>query len=212
MVQKPTRSVPADTAVHEALRIMAWPQFTALLGELLRGQDNARVLLGEAAGVERDARRLRLADGSALPYDFLVLATGARHSYFGRDDWEPYAPGLKQIDDATAIRRRILLAFEHAEHTTSDDERRQGRATSGAPARRRFHRAFPSVRASRRPFPVPCVIRRCRRRAGVTAGSPPRRSWLRGRGSHSGSAGSGRTLARPLRPPRAAGAQSHATR
>lgn len=120
----PCRVTVVDRRNHHLFQPLLYQVATATLDpsdiatpirELLRTQDNARVLLGEAAGVERDARRLRLADGSALPYDFLVLATGARHSYFGRDDWEPYAPGLKQIDDATAIRRRILLAFERAE-------------------------------------------------------------------------------------------------
>ncbi len=59
-----------------------------------------------------------------MPYDYLILATGARHAYFGHDDWEPFAPGLKRIEDATEIRRRILLAFEEAENETDPDERR----------------------------------------------------------------------------------------
>ena len=61
------------------------------------------------------ARQVRLSDGGAIPYDTLILATGARHSYFGHDEWEPFAPGLKTIEDATRIRSRILLAFEAAE-------------------------------------------------------------------------------------------------
>jgi len=60
-----------------------------------------------------------------VPYDVLIVATGARHAYFGRDDWEKYAPGLKQIEDATSIRRRILIAFEHAEAEEDPDERRR---------------------------------------------------------------------------------------
>ena len=83
---------------------------------LFRDQHNVRVLLGEVADVETTIRQVILRDGSRINYDYLVLATGARHSYFGCDDWEPYAPGLKQIDDATAIRRRLLLAFEQAEN------------------------------------------------------------------------------------------------
>ena len=63
--------------------------------------------------------------GRHVPYDYLVLATGARHAYFGHDDWEPLAPGLKRIEDATEIRRRILLAFERAENETDADERRR---------------------------------------------------------------------------------------
>jgi NADH dehydrogenase FAD-containing subunit len=93
---------------------------------LFRDQHNVRVLLGEVADVEttdtsgHSARRF-----SRIGYDYLVLATGARHSYFGRDDWEPYAPGLKQIDDATAIRRRLLLAFEQAENCADPEERQR---------------------------------------------------------------------------------------
>lgn len=90
--------------------------------ELLRDQDNARVLLGQVSGVDRERREV-IVDGARVRYDQLILATGARHSYFGRDDWEPYAPGLKKIDDATAIRRRILLAFEHAETCADPVER-----------------------------------------------------------------------------------------
>ncbi|MCP5426304.1 MAG: FAD-dependent oxidoreductase [Gammaproteobacteria bacterium] len=90
---------------------------------LFRDQNNVRVLLGEVAGVDTEGRQVRLSDGVRVGYDYLVLATGARHSYFGRDDWEPYAPGLKRIDDATAIRRRLLLAFEQAENCADPQER-----------------------------------------------------------------------------------------
>ncbi len=92
---------------------------------LFRDQHNVRVLLGEVAGVDTAARQVILSDGSHIGYDYLVLATGARHSYFGRDDWEPHAPGLKRIDDATAIRRRLLLAFEQAENCADPEERRR---------------------------------------------------------------------------------------
>jgi NADH dehydrogenase len=71
------------------------------------------------------AREVLLAHGRRVPYDYLILATGARHAYFGHDDWEPFAPGLKRIEDATEIRRRILLAFEQAETETDADERRR---------------------------------------------------------------------------------------
>jgi NADH:ubiquinone reductase (H+-translocating) len=70
------------------------------------------------------ARAVSIMGGRQVPYDYLVLATGARHAYFGHDDWEPLAPGLKRIEDATEIRRRILLAFERAENETDADERR----------------------------------------------------------------------------------------
>ncbi|MFO1424947.1 MAG: FAD-dependent oxidoreductase, partial [Candidatus Competibacteraceae bacterium] len=92
---------------------------------LFRDQHNVRVLLGEVTDVDTAARQVVLSDGARIGYDYLVLATGARHSYFGRDDWEPYAPGLKQIDDATAIRRRLLLAFEQAENCADPEERQR---------------------------------------------------------------------------------------
>jgi NADH dehydrogenase len=82
------------------------------------------VLLGEAVGLDADGRRVLMGDGGPLPYDSLIVATGARHSYFGRDDWAPFAPGLKSIDDALEIRRRILIAFEAAEREQNLDRRR----------------------------------------------------------------------------------------
>jgi NADH dehydrogenase len=85
------------------------------LRSILRGQANTTVLLGEAVGIEPDARRVILSDGGPIEYDTLVVATGARFSYFGHDEWAADAPGLKSIDDATEIRRRILIAFEAAE-------------------------------------------------------------------------------------------------
>ena len=91
---------------------------------VLGGMMNTEVVLGTVIGVDTERRRLLLGD-RALPYDMLVLATGARHSYFGRDDWERYAPGLKRLEDATAIRRRILLAFERVEAATTAEHRRR---------------------------------------------------------------------------------------
>jgi NADH dehydrogenase len=88
---------------------VAWP-----IRSILRRQRNATVLLGEVIGVDAARRVVELTDRS-LPFDFLVIATGSTHSYFGHDDWRRVAPGLKSIDDATAIRRRILHAFEAAE-------------------------------------------------------------------------------------------------
>lgn len=92
---------------------------------MFRDQHNIRVMLGEVMDVDTTAHQVILHDGSRIGYDYLVLATGARHSYFGRDDWEPYAPGLKQIEDATAIRRRLLLAFEQAENCADPEERQK---------------------------------------------------------------------------------------
>ncbi|MGE5192512.1 MAG: NAD(P)/FAD-dependent oxidoreductase [Deltaproteobacteria bacterium] len=86
----------------------------APLRALLRRQANAQVLLGEVVDIDVAGRRVILRDGE-LAYDTLIVAAGATHSYFGHRDWEPLAPGLKTIEDATAIRRKILLAFETAE-------------------------------------------------------------------------------------------------
>lgn len=90
---------------------------------IFRRQANVEVLLGEVTGFDLDARTVVLADG-ALPYEFLIVAAGATHSYFGHDDWARFAPGLKSIDDALAIRRRVLYAFEAAEREADPDRRR----------------------------------------------------------------------------------------
>jgi NADH dehydrogenase len=89
---------------------------------ILRNQRNASVVLDEASGVDPERRLVRLRDAT-LPYDYLVVATGGRTSYFGHDDWESFAPGLKDIDDAIEIRRRVLLAFEAAEKETDPARR-----------------------------------------------------------------------------------------
>jgi len=90
---------------------------------ILRRQRNARVLLGEAVAIDVAARQVRLTDGE-IPYDHLILAAGAGHSYFGRDEWELHAPGLKTLEDALEIRRRVLLAFEKAEREEDPEVRR----------------------------------------------------------------------------------------
>jgi NADH dehydrogenase len=92
---------------------------------ILRRQKNVDVHLAAAESVDVDAQRVRLAGGGELSYDFLVVATGATHSYFGHAEWEKFAPGLKTIDDALEIRRRVLLAFEAAEKE-SDPEVQKG--------------------------------------------------------------------------------------
>jgi NADH:quinone reductase (non-electrogenic) len=97
---------------------IAWP-----IRHLMRNRKDVTTLLGVATGVDTRNRLVLLEDGGALEYDSLVLATGARHAYFGHDEWEPYAPGLKTSEDATSIRRRILLAFELAE-LEADPQRR----------------------------------------------------------------------------------------
>jgi NADH dehydrogenase len=85
------------------------------LRSIVRRQRNTTVLLGEAVGLDPERREVLLSDGGPIPYDTLIVATGARFSYFGHDEWAAVAPGLKSIDDATEIRRRILIAFEAAE-------------------------------------------------------------------------------------------------
>ena len=96
----------------------------APLRHILRGQRNVGVRLGEVVAIDPAARRVVLADGAGLGYDFLLLASGVGHAYFGHDDWVPHAPGLKTLDDALELRRRILLAFEHAENATDEAQRR----------------------------------------------------------------------------------------
>src|SRR6266404_3582956 len=90
----------------------------APLRAILKRQANARVLLAEVTGIDVENRRVLMRDGDALPYDTLLVAAGARHHYFGHPDWEQSAPGLKTVENATEIRRRILTAFETAERFT----------------------------------------------------------------------------------------------
>lgn len=103
-----------------ALSEIAWP-----IRSLLRRYENATTLLGAVSGVDPAQKTVLLEDGRRVSYDTLVLATGARHAYFGHDEWEPHAPGLKTLEDATIIRRRILSAFEQAEWQTDTAERRR---------------------------------------------------------------------------------------
>jgi NADH:ubiquinone reductase (H+-translocating) len=105
------------TAVIAATDI-AWP-----IRGILRGQHNIRILMAEVTSVDTRARLVHT-DSVTLPYDYLVLATGSTHYYFGHDNWAPYAPGLKDIEDATEIRGRMLIAFEHAELTTDTAKQR----------------------------------------------------------------------------------------
>jgi NADH:ubiquinone reductase (H+-translocating) len=98
---------------------VAWP-----IRAIVRAQKNVRVIMARVVGIDLQARRVHTNEID-LPYDYLVLATGSTHSYFGHDDWAPFAPGLKHIADATEIRRRFLLAFERAE--VVEDEAEQTR-------------------------------------------------------------------------------------
>src|SRR6202161_1239285 len=97
---------------------IAWP-----IRHLMRDRSEVTTLFATVNGVDAADKRVLLDDGDTLPYDTLVLATGARHAYFGHVEWEPFAPGLKTLEDATTLRRRILVAFERAERE-SDPEKR----------------------------------------------------------------------------------------
>ncbi len=98
---------------------VAWP-----IRHILRLQQNATVLMADVTGIDTQQRQVHT-DSGDLPYDYLVIATGAMHSYFGHDEWSEVAPGLKRIEDATRIRRSILIAFEQAEIMADPDEQRR---------------------------------------------------------------------------------------
>src|SRR6185436_9181245 len=91
---------------------------------LLSRWRNIRVLQGEVRSLDL-ARKVAIVDFGELPFDYLILACGARHSYFGHDEWEEFAPGLKTVEQATEIRRRVLSAYEEAERTTSPEDRKR---------------------------------------------------------------------------------------
>jgi len=97
---------------------IAWP-----IRYLLRDRHDVTTLFANASGVDAANKRVLLDDGGSIAYDTLVLATGARHAYFGHDEWEPFAPGLKTLEDATTLRRRILVAFERAEREEDPQKR-----------------------------------------------------------------------------------------
>jgi NADH:ubiquinone reductase (H+-translocating) len=90
---------------------------------ILRDAKNIEVMLGEVDRIDCDAKQVRTTDNVGYLYDYLILAAGARHSYFGHDEWEAFAPGLKSLEDAIELRRRILSAFEAAELATSEEDR-----------------------------------------------------------------------------------------
>ena len=133
----PVRVTVVDRRNHHLFQPMLYQVATAALNpsdiaapirSVLRHQTNTEVLLGEVESIDPAKRRVVLTDGADSTYDYLIVATGARHSYFGHDEWEVLAPGLKSIEDAVTIRQRVLLAFEKAEREP-DPVRRQALLT-----------------------------------------------------------------------------------
>jgi NADH:ubiquinone reductase (H+-translocating) len=133
----PVRVTVVDRRNHHLFQPMLYQVATAALNpsdiaapirSVLRHQTNTEVLLGEVESIDPVNRRVVLTDGADSTYDYLIVATGARHSYFGHDEWEVLAPGLKSIEDAVTIRQRVLLAFEKAEREP-DPVRRQALLT-----------------------------------------------------------------------------------
>ncbi len=133
----PVRVTLVDRRNHHLFQPMLYQVATAALNpsdiaapirSVLRHQTNTEVLLGEVESIDPARRRVVLTDGADSTYDYLIVATGARHSYFGHDEWEVLAPGLKSIEDAVTIRQRVLLAFEKAEREP-DPVRRQALLT-----------------------------------------------------------------------------------
>jgi NADH dehydrogenase len=130
---QPVRVVVVDRRNHHLFQPLLYQVATAALSpgdiaapirHVLRHQRNTEVILGDVERVDAAARTLHLSDGAVVPYDALVVATGATHSYFGHPEWEPLAPGLKTLEDALEIRRRVLTAYELAEREGDPDVRR----------------------------------------------------------------------------------------
>src|SRR5262245_40900989 len=135
---KALRNAPCDVVVidrrnYHLFQPLVYQVATAALSpaeiaspirSILSRQKNARVLMARVTGIDAARKRVLLEDGRTEAFDYLIVATGARHAYFGHDDWERYAPGLKRIEDATDIRRRILLAFEQAEAAADPEARK----------------------------------------------------------------------------------------
>ena len=107
-----------------ATAALAPSDITAPIRYLLRNQKNTEVVLGTVEGIDTQSRTVTVGDTGTFPYDYLLLAAGTRHSYFGHDEWEKFAPGLKTLGDAEEIRQRFLLAFEEAEKETDEEARK----------------------------------------------------------------------------------------
>lgn len=132
LAHAPVRITLIDRQNHHLFQPMLYQVATAALSpsdiaspirSILRKQKNVEVVLAAANTIQTETCTITLGDGSSVHYDYLILATGARHSYFGRDEWEQHAPGLKSLEDAEEIRRRVLLAFERAERESDPIKR-----------------------------------------------------------------------------------------
>src|SRR5580658_11170409 len=99
-------------------------EIAAPLRGVLSRQKNTRVLLGEAADIDPEAKNVILRDGAVFPYDSLIVSTGSQTSYYGNDDWRQWAPSLKSVEEATAIRHKILYAFVCDERSTTEEDAR----------------------------------------------------------------------------------------
>jgi len=136
LASAPVRITLVDKANHHLFQPLLYqvataglsaPDIAAPLRHILRRQRNVQVLMAEVAGIDVDGKTVQLGGPVAsqtLQYDQLLVASGATHAYLGHDEWAAHAPGLKTLDDALAIRRRLLLAFEQAEAATSEEDRR----------------------------------------------------------------------------------------
>src|ERR1700730_4054515 len=132
LICKPVHVTGIDRTNHHLFQPLLYQVATAALSpadiaapvrSILRGCPNTEVVLAEVQEVDAKARTVKAGD-LQISYDYLILATGSRHSYFGHPEWEPLAPGLKSLEDAIEIRRRILMAFEYAEKITDEAARR----------------------------------------------------------------------------------------
>lgn len=133
LAREPVRITLVDRCNHHLFQPLLYqvataglsaPDIAAPLRHILRRQANVEVRLADVAAVDAPGKSVKLADGGDIGFDYLLLATGATHAYFGNDEWEAHAPGLKTLDDALHLRRRLLLAFERAE-AEPDPERRK---------------------------------------------------------------------------------------
>lgn len=120
VIDKTNRHTFQPLLYQVALAVLSPADIAQPIRSIFARTRNVEVLMDEVVGLDPDGRRVELGSGSIVPYDYLVLATGATHSYFGHDGWEPLAPGLKTVEDAIEIRRRVLLVFELAEREAAE--------------------------------------------------------------------------------------------